>query len=165
VTQRAYVGLGSNMRPEYHLHTAIAIFKKEFTNTLASSIYASEALGFAGDAFLNCVLAFDTALSPYAVQEQCQRIEHTFTQKINEKKSFCPRQLDIDLLLLGNTILFEKNLQLPRSDILHYPFVLAPLAEIAPNVQHPTLHKTFAHLWENFNKTFLPIRLVHSAII
>ena len=154
---RAYVSLGSNLDPNYHLNQAIQLFKKYFSEVNVSSFYQSDAMGFSGPTFLNCVVGFFTRLSVEDLQQRCSEWEKQFIDESIISGSFNSRNCDIDLLLYDNCIIFSKSLQIPRSDILHYPFVLAPLAEIAPNELHPTLQLTFSQLWETFNKTFLPV--------
>lgn len=154
---RVYVSLGSNIDPDMHLAMAIELFKNHFSDVIVSSLYQSEAMGFNGARFLNCVVGFTTLLSVHDLQHQCQQLEKNFVDTAVTPGSFHSRKCDIDLLLYDNCIIFDKHFQLPRSDIVHYPFVLAPLAEIAPTQLHPTLQQTFAQLWKNFNKTFLPV--------
>lgn len=155
---RVYVSLGSNLDPKHHLNLAIELFKNKFSEVKVSSFYQSNAMGFSGPTFLNCVVGFLTLLSVEDLQQQCSQWEKQFIDESIIPGSFNSRNCDIDLLLYDNCIIFNKSFQIPRSDILHYPFVLAPLAEIAPNELHPTLQLTFSQLWESFNKTFLPIQ-------
>ena len=57
-----------------------------------------------------------------------------------------PRIIDLDLLLYGNTIMQTEELTLPHPAMHQRAFVLAPLTEIAPAMQHPTLHRTIVQL-------------------
>ena len=58
--------------------------------------------------------------------------------------------MDLDILLYGDEIRNEPGLILPRPDLVKRPYMLKPMADIAPNVVHPTLHKTIRQLWNDF---------------
>jgi 2-amino-4-hydroxy-6-hydroxymethyldihydropteridine diphosphokinase len=62
------------------------------------------------------------------------------------------RTLDIDMLLYDELLLQQGKLELPREEITKNAFVLWPLAEIAPELEHPVLHQTYAELWAAFDK-------------
>jgi len=55
-------------------------------------------------------------------------------------------------LLYDDLILDEDKLQVPRDEILERAFVLWPLAEVAPDLLHPKIQKTYTELWQNFDK-------------
>jgi len=66
---------------------------------------------------------------------------------------FSSRTLDLDLLLYGDHVIDEPGLQLPRDEILQRAFVLWPMAEIAHELKHPQVGKTYGELWEAFDKS------------
>ena len=57
-----------------------------------------------------------------------------------------PRTLDLDLLLMGDTVIVGEELTLPHPALVRRRFVLAPLAEIAPQIRHPQCNQTIAEL-------------------
>lgn len=78
-----------------------------------------------------------------------RELEFKHGRSLNSLK-FSPRTLDLDLLLFGDAIIEEDDLQLPRSDIENYLFVLQPLADIAPDLVHPILKKRIVKCWHYF---------------
>ncbi|MDD5647543.1 MAG: 2-amino-4-hydroxy-6-hydroxymethyldihydropteridine diphosphokinase, partial [Dehalococcoidia bacterium] len=57
-----------------------------------------------------------------------------------------PRVIDLDLLFYGGDIINQPGLDVPHPRLHLRPFVLAPMAEIAPDFMHPALHKTIKEL-------------------
>jgi 2-amino-4-hydroxy-6-hydroxymethyldihydropteridine diphosphokinase len=60
--------------------------------------------------------------------------------------------MDLDVLLFGDRVEKTPEYTLPRPDLLKRPFMLGPLAELAPEVVHPTEHKTIDALWQAFDR-------------
>ncbi len=59
--------------------------------------------------------------------------------------------------MYGNAVIHERDLTLPRDEILRYAFVLCPLAEIAEDEKHPLNEKRYAALWHEFDKHPQPL--------
>ena len=139
-----YVSIGSNIDPQTHICACVQRLRADFQRVVFSTVYASPAEGFEGNPFLNLVAGFETALEPDALRAYLRELEAQQGRKRGQEK-FSSRTLDLDLLLYDALNLLPAT-NLPHSDILHYAFVLYPLAEIAPNVLHPSLHCTLAQL-------------------
>lgn len=148
-TQDLYISVGSNVEPASHIGSALAMLENEFVGLQRSTVYKNPAIGFAGDDFLNLVVGCRSALPVAHVADRLDWIERAHGRDRQQPK-FSPRTLDLDLLLYGDVVLEQEAFKLPREDILKYAFVLRPLAELAPVLQHPLENRTMAELWENF---------------
>ena len=145
---RVYVSIGSNIDRENMVRFCISILEQSFSNLEKSSVYESIAVGFSGENFFNMVVRFD-AEDPQIVMKKLREIEKSHGRDRHEKK-FSPRTLDLDLLLFGDMDLRDRGFDVPREEISRYAFVLGPLAELAPEEIHPTIHKSFADMWSEY---------------
>jgi 2-amino-4-hydroxy-6-hydroxymethyldihydropteridine diphosphokinase len=152
-----FVGVGSNVDRERSIVAALNGLGREFGPLRSSHVYESEAVGFAGDAFLNLVVGFHSELPALEVVARLNRIEDD-VGRIRAHEKFSARTLDLDLLLYGNAVFQAGSLRIPREDITRYAFVLEPLTELAADVAHPVLGISFAALWAAFDKRALQQR-------
>lgn len=156
---RVYVGIGSNIDPQANIPRGIELLRKAFGPLIISPVYESQAIGFVGDNFYNLVVGFDTALPPQTLIEELHAIEFQCGRE-REAPHFSARTLDLDLLLYGDRILHEGDLELPRRDILKYAFVLRPLSDIAGDRLHPVLGQSIKDLWQGFDQAAQPLKRV-----
>ncbi|MCF7971855.1 MAG: 2-amino-4-hydroxy-6-hydroxymethyldihydropteridine diphosphokinase [Methylococcaceae bacterium] len=147
-----FISIGSNIDREHNISSALGVLQQQFGQLQHSSIYESTAVGFAGNAFYNLVSAFNCNYQAIHIALQLKQIE-TDHGRIRSTEKFSSRSLDLDLLLYDQQIINTGNLKIPHPDILNYAFVLEPLAEIAPNHQHPIKKLSYAQLWHNFDKS------------
>ena len=101
--------------------------------------------------FLNCVAAIETSLSPDALLSRTQEIEGALGRVraagSPEAGRYEPRTLDIDILLYGAEVLSAAdNLHIPHLLMHERGFVLRPLADLAPELEHPILYQTVREL-------------------
>ena len=151
-----YLGLGSNIEPQKNLRLGLRELERRFGKLDRSSVYQSKAYGFDGDDFLNMVVGLDTKLLPIEVYDQIEEIQRA-TGRDRVVRGYLSRTLDIDLLLYNDLILDQAPIQLPRSDVLRFSFVLGPLAEIAPKLIHPEIGQSYQDLWAAFDTDRHPI--------
>ncbi len=144
-----YLGLGSNRNAEANIRAGIRALYRKFTNTAVSPVYRSKAVGFSGDDFLNCVARIETDLAPTELKHWLTELEDAYGRDRSQPK-FSDRTLDIDILLYDDKAGCFDGLTLPRGEILQYAHVLAPLADLAPDLKHPETGKTFAEHWDEF---------------
>jgi len=146
---RVWVSIGSNQGKEQHIPAAIEDLRRCFGPLNQSSIYESPAFGFKGDVFHNLVVGFDSILDPGEIRMELRHIEDQHS-RVRSQEKFSSRTLDLDLLLYDDLVTKQEGFQLPHPDILAYAFVLGPLAEIAPDLLHPTKGMSYKVLWQRF---------------
>jgi 2-amino-4-hydroxy-6-hydroxymethyldihydropteridine diphosphokinase len=136
---KAFVGLGANLgEPKAQVRRAIAALGAiPMTRLLAaSSLYRSAPVGVGEQPdFINAVAAIETGLSARALLDKLLAIEARFGRRRDVPGS--PRTLDLDLLLYGDRVIAEPDLIVPHPRMHERAFVLAPLAEIAPDALVP----------------------------
>ncbi|MCL1138813.1 2-amino-4-hydroxy-6-hydroxymethyldihydropteridine diphosphokinase [Shewanella pneumatophori] len=147
---KIFISLGSNIEPERHLKAALIDLDYHFDELELSSVFESEAVGFDGTNFLNMVVAAQTEMSIEQVVSCFKQIEQDHG-RVKGAKKFAPRTLDIDLLLYDDVV-STLPIELPRAEILYNAFVLWPLAEIAPSLNHPVVQQSYQTLWDNYDK-------------
>jgi 2-amino-4-hydroxy-6-hydroxymethyldihydropteridine diphosphokinase len=140
-----FVSVGSNINKEKNIEQGLNSLRETFGNLTISKIYETEAVGFDGDDFYNLAVGFESDLSAHEIYETLRELEFKHGRSKNSRK-FTPRTLDLDLLLYGDVIIDDEFLTLPRADIELYLFVLQPLCDIAPNLTHPILQKSYAQM-------------------
>ena len=142
---RVYVSIGSNQQREHHVARAVAQLDARFSPVMLSTVYETEAVGFAGDAFFNLVAGFDTDMDLDELLACIRQIE-ICCGRIRTQQRFGPRTMDIDVLTYGDWVAEDDALDIPRSEILAEAYVLTPLAQIAPHAMHPQLGESYASL-------------------
>lgn len=147
---KLYLSLGSNEGDrEMLLRSAIDAIGRLIGSVVGISPFVeTEPWGFESPhPFVNTALSVETSLPAMDVLERTQSIERQLGRR---RKSIAgryeDRPIDIDLLLYGDLVLTTERLTLPHPLLPERLFVLEPLAEIAPQILHPTLGKTIQTL-------------------
>lgn len=151
-----FVAAGSNVHPVRNLRNALAALREVYPSLRLSPAYRNSAVGFEGEDFINLVVGFDTDDPVVRVREHLQQIESACGRPPGAPK-WAPRAMDLDILLYGQTISDTPGLILPRPDLIRRPYMLKPMAELAPDVMHPTLRRTMRELWAAFDSAAHPM--------
>ncbi len=152
---RVFLSIGSNIDRETNIRAGVAALRECFGELRLSTVYESEAVGFEGDPFYNLVAGFETDITPEELVAALRAIEDRHG-RVRTGPRFSSRTLDIDLLLYGDAV-FDTPVVIPRKEITRNAFVLLPLAELAPEAVHPLTGKTYAAMWEAFDKASQPL--------
>jgi len=149
---RVYIGLGGNLPsvygdPRHTLQAAIHGLEELGRLAGCSSFYETAPVDLeAQPSFINAVAALDTTLPPELLLRMLLALEIRFGRDRAGTPPKGPRVLDLDLLLYGDLILSQEELRVPHPQMARRRFVLAPLAEIAPDLRHPVLDLTITEL-------------------
>lgn len=133
---RAFLGLGSNVGDRWgHLRRAVAAVP-DLVRT--SPVYETEPVGGPPGQghFLNAVVELQTSLEPRGLLAVCHQLEEAAARVRTERNG--PRTLDVDVLLVGDQAglitVDEPDLTVPHPRMWERPFVLIPLADLAPDL-------------------------------
>jgi 2-amino-4-hydroxy-6-hydroxymethyldihydropteridine diphosphokinase len=133
-----YLGLGTNLgdRPANLLAAAAALLPQVRVLRL-SSVYETEPWGYHDQpVFLNQVIEAETELPPLELLAYLKQIEFSLGRQPSFQ--YGPRLIDLDILFYGDQVVELPGLTIPHPHLAERAFVLVPLAELAPNLRHPS---------------------------
>jgi 2-amino-4-hydroxy-6-hydroxymethyldihydropteridine diphosphokinase len=140
--ETVYVSLGSNVGDrEGHLARALsALAALPCVAELAlSPVYETDPVGPGEQGtYLNAVVRLRTSLGPRELLTRLQQIERA-AGRVRGPVRNAPRTLDLDILFFGDRRLASGELEVPHPRLHERPFVLEPLADLAPDLVHPGL--------------------------
>lgn len=163
----AYIGLGSNLAsaagsPADTVRAAILELAALGGVATQSSLYRTAPVGYREQPyFINAAVCLETELKPEELLRQLLAIERGFGRDRHASIPKGPRTLDLDVLLAFRhtegpdteaVLCASPTLKLPHPEIANRRFVLEPLAEIAPQLRHPLLHKAIRELLEEISE-------------
>lgn len=144
---RVFLGFGANLGDRAaNLAAAREALAPVVKILQASRIYESEPVGLRDQPFfLNQVIEGETDLRPGALLAYLKEIERRMGRLPGPR--FGPRPIDLDILFFGDWVLASADLVIPHPRFRERSFVLAPLAEIAPELRDPLTGERIAELW------------------
>ena len=151
IMNKTYLHTGSNLGDKaLNLSTAVKRIEAEIGRvSLKSKVYQTKAWGITDQPdFLNQALEVETLLNPFELLAIINKIEFDMGRKREIKWS--ERLIDIDILFYNNEIIQEEPKLIIPHPYLHYRnFVLVPMMEIAPQLNHPIFNQTITQLYSN----------------
>ena len=151
-----FIGLGSNERPAERLAAAVTRLRAVDASLRISSVYRSAAAGVAAPDYWNAAVELATDLAVDELSTLLGAIE-TACGRTRPPRESGVCEIDLDLLLYGQRV--DAARRLPRADVLRAPFVLAPLAELAPGLRHPVTGERLGDVWHKLRQTAIVERL------
>lgn len=146
-----YLALGSNVGDSRHyIEQAADRLKAILRNMKQAPVYASKAVGYTDQPnFLNTAVSGQTDLDPADLLKRIKSIE----QEVGRRPTFQhgPREIDIDIIFYGDTIIATPELTIPHPEFRDRDFVLKPLSDIRPDLNDPVSHKTIARLLDELS--------------
>lgn len=141
----AYIGLGANLGDrEATIRRALGRLRAHprIEVTAESALVETEPVGGppGQPPFLNGAAALETDLAPHALLDVLKRLEDDLGRQPRER--WGPREIDLDLLLYADRVVQTDRLAVPHPRLSERRFVLAPLAEIAPDARDPVTGRT-----------------------
>ena len=144
----AYIGIGSNLGdPEENCLKSIDRIRsiRDCSIKGISPFYATEPVGVRGhDWYVNGVVSVITGLSARSLLEELLTVEEDFGRV--RKGHWEPRVIDLDIIFFGSDIIDEEGLIVPHPLMHERRFVIAPMADLAPEMIHPLLGKKMSEL-------------------
>ncbi|MFV1949858.1 MAG: 2-amino-4-hydroxy-6-hydroxymethyldihydropteridine diphosphokinase [Anaerolineales bacterium] len=149
--QVVFLSLGSNLGDrQKNLIAVDNLLPPQVIVNERSPIYETEPWGYQEQPrFLNQVLSVTTSLSPWDLLTYLKDIEKSIGRKPSFK--YGPREVDIDILLYGDQVIVQENLIIPHERLTERAFVLAPLADLAPELILPESKSTIADILDTID--------------
>jgi deoxyguanosine kinase len=146
-----YISIGSNKGDKFkNLQNAVDLIHQKLGYVLSiSRVYKTKALGFDGDAFFNACLIVETHLKPKTAMQVLLKIEKELGRTRDKSKGYESRIIDLDIIFFEDEVINTKSLTVPHPEMHKRRFVLKPLSDIAPQVEHSKKKKLVSELLEN----------------
>ncbi|GAB4533494.1 MAG: 2-amino-4-hydroxy-6-hydroxymethyldihydropteridine diphosphokinase [Anaerolineae bacterium] len=144
---RVFIALGSNINSEHNLKEAVRKLASRCRLLAVSPVYETAPVGTRqGPNFLNAAALIETALTPAELKTQVLQVIEGELGRVRTEDRNAPRTIDLDIALFGDQVLDLGPRHIPDPDIMKYPHIAVPLADIAPQQRHPETGQTLQEI-------------------
>ena len=152
----AYICVGSNLgRKLETCRQGVAELSRGETSRLVdqSPVYQTEPVDYKDqDWFVNYVVKIETVLQPLVLLDRLKSIEDA-AGRTRDSVRFGPRVLDLDIVFYDDMVMDHPRLVIPHPRMHERRFVLKPVCDIDPHINHPVFHRTIQSLLEDLDET------------
>ncbi|MFH1243515.1 MAG: 2-amino-4-hydroxy-6-hydroxymethyldihydropteridine diphosphokinase [Pseudomonadota bacterium] len=153
MAKTAFIGIGSNLGDKLaNCIKAIELIRGVTGCSLiaGSDFYRTEPVGVERQNwYVNAVISLSAGMSAQDLLSSLMGIEERMGRVRTRK--WAPRTIDLDILLFGQDIMNDEDLEIPHPFMHLRRFVLVPMVQLAPDLIHPVLGKTMSELLENLS--------------
>lgn len=157
---RALILLGSNIERERNMPAALTALAAhpEWALRAVSSIYESAAVGGKGPqpVFANAAVLLETGREVSALRAALRQLEAA-QGRVRTGDKYAPRPIDMDIVLFDDFVGAVEGSEIPDPDLLRFPHVIVPCAEIAPDWPHPVSGSVLAEIAQRIGNTDLQL--------
>jgi 2-amino-4-hydroxy-6-hydroxymethyldihydropteridine diphosphokinase len=155
----AYISAGSNIDPERNLPQAVAHVASRCRVLAVSAVYETDPVGKADQpSFLNAAMLVQTDLAAAELKSQVLQAVESELGRIRTQDKNAPRTIDLDVSLFNTDVLQVGQRRIPDPEILLYPHITKPLADLAPHYRHPITGQTLLEIAQSLPQQGLLVR-------
>jgi 2-amino-4-hydroxy-6-hydroxymethyldihydropteridine diphosphokinase len=144
---RVLIALGSNIEPEANLRRAVQCLAARAHLIAVSPVYETVPVGKTDQpSFLNAAALIETEREAAALKEQVLGEIEQELGRVRTADKNAPRTIDLDITLYGDRVLDLGSRHIPDPDLLEYPHVAVPAADVAPTYRHPETGRTLREI-------------------
>lgn len=156
---RVLITLGSNINPEYNMRQAVRRLSLHCRPLAVSPVYETAPVGKTDQPnFLNAAVLIETDLSAAQLKTRVLQVIEQELGRVRTRDKNAPRTIDLDIALFGDRVLDLGQRHVPDPDILRYPHVAIPLADLAPEERHPETGQTLGEIAQEMRADDLRLR-------
>ncbi len=145
--ETVYISVAANIDPEENIPRALDLLREKGKLKALSTFYRTQALARPEQPdYLNGVICFLTPQEPRALKFETLRPIETTLGRVRRADKYAARSMDLDILLFGDRVQKDPELQIPDPDLRSRIFLLIPLLELAPDLALPDTGETLAEL-------------------
>ena len=151
-TNRVFVALGSNIRPEFNLREAVRRLASRCTVHALSPVYETAPVGKPDQPnFLNAAVLIETERDAAALKQEVLQVVESELGRVRTADKNAPRTIDLDITLFNEQVIEVAGRHIPDPDLLRYAHIAVPIADLAPGYRHPETGQTLCQIAEGLS--------------